>query len=366
MLSSDIFNSVRLIVILLSVTFHNQIVLQQLVVSSQQIIIAGLEVNPLWNDTVNTTEPCFVDNSSVEQGTITFYGSSHHACSLHVTSDQHVRIAIPSTDSEDNFFFVEKLNDCPQRYLAIHGESEACNVTVTEENFQLSLQSNSSVSIRQVESTESVRECEELNSNPKPDDVDMYNLSCNFQEYENVSECLSEEGLDGSCKLQLPTSCNVSLSKHEAMLQCLDSDMHQPERVLLVYHVHITQLRLSRNNILVIAINTFSDLKYLQDLYLDHNKLEDLQPGVFNGLLNLKYLSLWANQLSSLNSTLFKGLIKLEILDLTDNKLSTLPETLIQDLVNLRNVQLARNMLVTLESSFFHGLRGLRTINLYM
>ena len=180
-----------------------------------------------------------------------------------------------------------------------------------------------------------------------------------------MSTGCESEGLAGSCKVQLPSSCNVSLSKHEAILQCLDSTLYKTETVLLVYHVHISQLYLSYNNILSIDINTFSDLKYLHELYLDHNKLEELQPGVFSGLLNLESLSLWANQLSSLKSTVFKGLVKLEKLDLTDNNLSTLPETLIQDLVNLKDVQLALNKLVTLESLFFHGLKGVHTVNFY-
>ena len=367
MLSSDILNSVKLIVIIVSVTFHNQFVLQQLVMSSQQVVVAGLEVTPLWDDIGNATQPCFIDNSSVEKGTITLRGSSHYACSLQVTSDRHVLIAVPSVYSEDNFFFVKNLNDCPQRYLAIYGEPQSCNVTVAADNFQLNLLSNASVSISQVKSTEAVRECEEMNTNPESEVLEMYNSSCtNLQEYENVTGCVSKEGLAGSCKLQLPPSCNVSISKHEAILQCLDSDLYKLEKVLLVYHGQIEQLRLSYNNILSIAINTFSNLKYLHELYLDHNKLEELQPGVFNGLLNLESLSLWANQLSTLNSTVFKDLIKLEKLDLTDNKLSTLPETLIQDLVNLKDVQLALNKLVTLESTFFHGLKGLHTINLYI
>ena len=365
MQSSDILTCTKLIVIFVSVAFHDQIVLQQLVVSTQQIAVAGLDAFPLWHDIGNATQPCFIDKSSAEQGTIAFHSSSFHACSIQVSSDHHLNIEVLSKYDEDNFFFVEKLNNCPHKYVAIHGNPRSCNVTVVAENFQLNLLSNTSVSISEVKSTESVLECGDLNASTETEELVTNTLSCtNLRVYRNVFECVNE-GFEGSCKFYFPSSCNVSLSKHEAVLQCLDSDLPKAERGLLVYHVRITQLYLSDNGILSIDINTFSDLKYLQELNLDHNKLEELQPGVFNGLLNLESLSLWANQLSSLDSTIFRGLVKLEKLDLTDNKLSLLPGTLIQDLVNLKDVQLALNMLITLDSMFFHGLRRLYIINFY-
>ena len=360
MLSSDILTrSMNLIIIFVSVTFHSQFVLQQFLLSTPQIIAAGFEVVPLWGDIGNATQPCFIDNSSIAQGAMTFHGSPDHVCSLQVSSDQHVRIAVPRTYSEENFFYVEKLNDCPQRYVAIHGEAESCNVTVTAENFQLNLRSNASVSLGETKSNESVSKCGELNPSNEYEDL----VSCtNLQEYVNVSQCESEEGLAGSCRFHLPSSCNVSLSKHEAILLCQNSELHNVGRVLLVYYVRITQLSFSYNNIVNISINTFSDLGYLQELYLDHNKLDELEPGVFDGLVNLECLSLEANQLSSLDSTIFRGLVKLEKLVLTDNKLTDLPGTLIQDLVNLQDVQLSQNMLVTLDSSVFHGLNKIHTI----
>ena len=361
MQSQDILTNLKLIAIFTSVTFHNQFLLQ-VVISAQHVMVAGLEVFPLWNDIDNATQPCFIDNSSVEQGGVTFHGSSHHACSLQVTSDQHVLIAIPSTYFEDNFFFFEKLNDCPQRYLAIHGEPQSCNVTVAADNFQLNLFSNASISLRETMYNESVHECGKVNQNSESDGIDIYKSSCtNLKEYLNIAEC-ENKGLVESCRFHLPSSCNVSISKHEAILQCLDSDLQTLESVLLAYHLHITHLYLSENNIFSIDINTFSDLKYLHELHLDRNKLEELQPGVFNGLLNLKSLLLWTNQLSALDSTVFRGLVKLEKLVLNDNKLRFLPGTLIQDLVNLKDVQLAQNLLVTLDSTFFHGLTGLHTI----
>ena len=367
MLSSDIFTSVRLIVIFVSVTFHNRFALQRLlVISTQQVIVAGLDVIRLRDDIGNAVHFCSIDNRSVDQEIVTFYGSSHHACSLQVISNYHVSIDVPGTYPEDGFLLVKNLNDCPQRYIAIQGEPRSCNITVTAANFQLNLQSNVSVSMSEVKEAESVRQCGKSNPVTESNDREMYISDCkSIHEYNKVIECVSEQGLAGSCRFYLPSSCNVSLSKHEAISQCLDSGFPKTERVLLMYRVHIAQLYLLDNGILSVDISTFSDLKYLKELYLDHNKLEELQPGVFNGLLNLELLSLRANQLSSLDSTVFKGLVKLEKLVLSENKLSTLPETLIQDLVNLKNVGLSQNVLVTLDNTFFHDLKGLNVIDLY-
>ncbi|RMX49279.1 hypothetical protein pdam_00011259, partial [Pocillopora damicornis] len=47
---------------------------------------------------------------------------------------------------------------------------------------------------------------------------------------------------------------------------------------------------LSHNEIVEIPANVFSKLKSLKTLYLDDNKIENIQPGAFSGLTNLKNL----------------------------------------------------------------------------
>ena len=81
---------------------------------------------------------------------------------------------------------------------------------------------------------------------------------------------------------------------------------------------------ISESSIESIDINTFNSYNKLENLYLQDNKLKQLEYGLFNHLLNLKELWLESNNIVSIDRNVFVGLNKLEKVCLSDNPISLL------------------------------------------
>jgi len=79
---------------------------------------------------------------------------------------------------------------------------------------------------------------------------------------------------------------------------------------------------LSNKSIDNIDINTFKGLNNLKSLYLNDNKIKQLEYGLFNELYNLKELWLESNNISSIDRNVFFGLNQLEKVCLNDNPIS--------------------------------------------
>jgi len=82
------------------------------------------------------------------------------------------------------------------------------------------------------------------------------------------------------------------------------------------------EIDLSENSIDNIDINTFNGYNKLEKLYLQENKLKQLDNGLFNHLFNLRELWLETNNIISIDRNVFVGLEKLEKVCLNDNPIS--------------------------------------------
>jgi hypothetical protein len=91
-----------------------------------------------------------------------------------------------------------------------------------------------------------------------------------------------------------------------------------------LYEIDSIEIDLSRRSIDSIDVNTFKGYNKLEKLFLDDNKIRQLDYGVFNHLLNLKELWLESNNIISIDRNVFVGLNQLEKVCLNDNPISVM------------------------------------------
>lgn len=87
-------------------------------------------------------------------------------------------------------------------------------------------------------------------------------------------------------------------------------------------HAHLTDIRLSNNNIEIILPNSFNSLNNLQTVMLLGNRLKTLQKNSFYNLANLTTLILSDNLLKFISPAAFSNLPFLTRLDMQNNKLT--------------------------------------------
>ncbi len=124
-------------------------------------------------------------------------------------------------------------------------------------------------------------------------------------------------------------------------------------------------LRLTKNQLTLLAPETFQGLTNLIALWLSKNKLSSLAPGTFQRLTSLRHLGLDNNQFTSLAPGTFQGLISLRYLGLDHNQLTSLEPGTFQGLTNLQNLWLSFNRLSSLEPGTFQELTNLQHLKLY-
>ena len=124
-------------------------------------------------------------------------------------------------------------------------------------------------------------------------------------------------------------------------------------------------LDLSSIDITYIYPRNFNEnLKTLKYLYLNNNKIENLDNNLFEKLVNLKKLHLNNNQIENLNPNLFKNLKNLEVLHLNYNKIKNLNENFFEKLVNLKELHLNNNLIENLNEKIFENLYNLKELRL--
>jgi hypothetical protein len=123
-------------------------------------------------------------------------------------------------------------------------------------------------------------------------------------------------------------------------------------------------LRLSNNELSVLAPTIFYPLTSLQELALDENQLVELDPDTFSTLSLLSTLTLWGNRLQALDASLFAAQTNLRELDLSGNQLTSLPPALFSPLFNLEFLDISENMLSSLPPSIFAKLSNLEHLYL--
>lgn len=154
-------------------------------------------------------------------------------------------------------------------------------------------------------------------------------------------------------------------------VETLDLTHNELPQVPLNLPKSLRVLHLSYNRIQDIRGSSFSTLRKLRELYLDHNHIRKITERTFHGdsedditLPNLDKLSLKKNRIQFIAPKAFENLISLTALNLARNKLSSLEVKAFYRLLDLEHLDLHGNRIETIEDETFYMLKGLRFLSL--
>ncbi|XP_053229596.1 nyctalopin-like [Podarcis raffonei] len=179
-----------------------------------------------------------------------------------------------------------------------------------------------------------------------------------------------------------PSSCNCSPG---ATIYCNSAGLRSLPREIAASTI---SLNLSNNFLRLLTTDAFSNLTYLNSLWLDRNNLTFLYPGAFKSLCNLRVLYLSRNpRLTYLHANTFQGLHNLisldlshcnlfeihpfvfshlpslEALDLTSNNMRYIPQAF-RSLTSLTQLSMERNHIEAIGRDSLKDMGALRELNL--
>ncbi|XP_062859776.1 chondroadherin [Trichomycterus rosablanca] len=123
-------------------------------------------------------------------------------------------------------------------------------------------------------------------------------------------------------------------------------------------------VNLQRNNLGSLATGSFSEMKGLISLHLQHCQIREIASQAFKGLKNLIYLYLSNNEISTIKPGAFDDLTELTYLHLDGNQISGLSKGMFSPLINLFTLQLDNNKIRELQSGIFTGAKDLRWLHM--
>jgi hypothetical protein len=128
---------------------------------------------------------------------------------------------------------------------------------------------------------------------------------------------------------------------------------------------HVSQIRLSRNNLVGTLPSQVGDFRWLDTLYLYGNTLQGGIPVALQNLVELRYLSLGNNTLTGMIPVELTTLPKLWSLSLYGNKLEGNIPAALGEMESLRYLRLGDNVLTGMIPSELAQLVHLRSLSLY-
>lgn len=124
-------------------------------------------------------------------------------------------------------------------------------------------------------------------------------------------------------------------------------------------------LNLSINHIDKINKTNFVQLKSLRFLYLDKNKIDEIEPYSFNGQSSsLVDLRLRFNKIGYIKTHHFNNLTALEKLYFSKNQISSIEDMSFATLNRLKELDLSHNCIFSLSPNVFYGLNNLEYLSL--
>ncbi|XP_062381889.1 chondroadherin [Sardina pilchardus] len=123
-------------------------------------------------------------------------------------------------------------------------------------------------------------------------------------------------------------------------------------------------LNLQRNTLGPLTTGSFSDMKGLISLHLQHCKIPEIAGQAFKGLKKLIYLYLSNNEISSIRPGAFDDLGELTYLYLDGNRIGALAKGIFAPMINLFILQLDNNQIRDLPPGVFAGAKDLRWLHL--
>ncbi|CAG9563755.1 unnamed protein product [Danaus chrysippus] len=125
----------------------------------------------------------------------------------------------------------------------------------------------------------------------------------------------------------------------------------------------LSKLDLSNNDLVEIDIDS-RDLKMLEELYLNKNKIKKVHNVVFRDLESLLTLDLSENALQELQENYFEGLKNLKTLLLNNNELHFLASNVFKAIENLKKLDMSQTRISSITNNLFEGLFSLEILNI--
>ena len=152
------------------------------------------------------------------------------------------------------------------------------------------------------------------------------------------------------------------------ILGCHGSDYYANDQDLTSVPVDIppksTRVYLQNNRIRNLESGVFSQLSVCIELDMSYNRLSNIERGSFRGLDTLYSLNLQRNYLQNLVEGTFEGLISCTELDLRENYILSITSGAFDELNRLTTLNLYNNALRQINSTMWTGLPMLETLNL--
>ncbi|XP_076855651.1 chondroadherin [Brachyhypopomus gauderio] len=123
-------------------------------------------------------------------------------------------------------------------------------------------------------------------------------------------------------------------------------------------------LNMQRNNLGMLATGSFSEMKGLISLHLQHCQIREIASQAFKGLRKLIYLYLSNNEISTIKAGAFEDLAELTYLYLDGNRISGLSKGIFSPMINLFILQLDNNKIRELQPGTFTGAKDLRWLHM--
>ncbi|XP_061920102.1 leucine-rich repeat neuronal protein 1-like isoform X2 [Entelurus aequoreus] len=188
-------------------------------------------------------------------------------------------------------------------------------------------------------------------------------VDCNELHFNDIPGNISSD-----TQVLLLQSNNISSVSRElerlTNLTELDLSENQLTQVRGVGAWSLVTLYLEENRIEELDDESLKNLSRLEELYLNHNRISSITPGAFVGVANLLRLHLNANRLVAVDSRWFQSLPSLEILMLGDNPILGLEDNNFLPLSRLHSLVLAGMGLTSVPAAAFVGLDYLESLSL--
>lgn len=130
------------------------------------------------------------------------------------------------------------------------------------------------------------------------------------------------------------------------------------------FYRNLEYLDLSGNLITTVGKKDLSMQRNLRVLFLNENKIKDINNHSFYGLQSLQFLNLKDNLLERLSNRVFAGLNKLDTLDLSRNRIKDLSSEAFSGLIHLKTLVLRDNKLRKVPSPSFNHIPNLVKLDL--
>lgn len=111
-------------------------------------------------------------------------------------------------------------------------------------------------------------------------------------------------------------------------------------------------IELRHQDIPILYDNSISDIDYLDELILEENNIQRIEPGAFKNLPVLRVMKLKKNQLKTIEEGIFTNLLVSD-LDLSENEISVIEDKAFENMTDLLNIRLSFNKIGRWNKNWF-------------